>query len=291
MNVTTWQKPSRVFSRQSIREFYDGDLAETHAFLFRTARLELPAHGGGFSLKLALSGAEDYLIGRRTVRVAPGDLLCINAGETYGSRIRQPTQSLSLFFTREHIASALASLHSRRSVTEPDDAPPREVPQIRVTASRENWRRACELARRLLGRQADRTDAAADDLLLGVLCQLFDAAPPTALCDLRRRATRDELLGRLLRAREYIEDMQGERCSLDELASVACLSRFHFLRLFREVFGLGPAACARERRLRVAARSLERGQSEDTAAVEAGYANRHSLRRALKSTRLSMAAN
>lgn len=290
MNITTWQERSREISRQSVREFYDGALSETHAFLFETARLELPPHGGGFSLKLALSGAEEYFIGRRTVRVEPGTMLMINAGETYGSRIRQLSRSLSLFFTAKDVAAAGAALQSageRRVDLRRDDGPAVEVPQIRFRASRECWRRVAELVHCLDVGRHDVADEAATLLLLNALSQLRRAVPRTALAGVRKRTTRDELMGRLVRATEYIEDMHGERCSLERLAAIACLSKFHFLRLFKEVFGQGPAAHARIRRLRRIAAVIARGESEDAAALQAGYANRYALRRALYSAGLA----
>ncbi len=305
MNVTTWQERARAISPRSAREFYDSTLAETHVFLFETAHLELPPHGGGFSLKLALSGEEEYFIGRRTVCVQPGDMLLMNAGETYGSRIRQPTRSLSLFFPAADVLAAsrvaaspdgdLEPIGSRPCPTRrgPSDEAQVHVPQIRFKASRENRQNLGALLRSLDGASGDAVDEPANEaaieaarvLLLSSLAQAREVVPGT-LTGVRKRSTRDELLSRLLRALEYVEDVQGEGCSLDRLAAIACLSRFHFLRLFKEAFGSGPAAYARRRRLRRVADALARGEPEDQVAARAGYADRFVLRRALRSAGL-----
>lgn len=295
MDVTIWRQHSRHISRRSAREFYDGTLAQTHVFLFETARLELPPHGGGFSLKLALSGTEDYLIGRRTVRIEPGSLLMINAGETYGSRIQDLTRSLSLFFTAKDVAAAGAAIAIQPAraldVHDSDAAAVPEVPQIRFKAARQVWQWVAELVHRLDQRQYDAADETAAALLFGALGQIRGLLPPTPLRQVRKRTTRDELIGRLMRARQYIEDVQGEQCSLDRLATVACLSRFHFLRLFKDLFGVGPAAYARARRLRRVEADIAAGESEDIAALRAGYANRYALRRALSSCGRCLAEN
>lgn len=55
-----------------------------------------------------------------------------------------------------------------------------------------------------------------------------------------KAATRSEIYRRLSLAVDYIYEHYRSNLTLDELASVACLSRFHFLRLFKEVFRTTP---------------------------------------------------
>ena len=55
-----------------------------------------------------------------------------------------------------------------------------------------------------------------------------------------KKSTRQELLKRLLTATDYIYTFYDREISLDELASIACLSKFHFLRLFKIAFGKTP---------------------------------------------------
>jgi AraC-like DNA-binding protein len=55
-----------------------------------------------------------------------------------------------------------------------------------------------------------------------------------------RRLLHDDVFRRLSRARDYLHEHQAERLALAELASQAGLSRYHFLRLFREAFGATP---------------------------------------------------
>ncbi|MBS1601744.1 MAG: helix-turn-helix transcriptional regulator [Bacteroidetes bacterium] len=55
-----------------------------------------------------------------------------------------------------------------------------------------------------------------------------------------RRSTRIELYKRLSRAMDIIRSGFCDPISLEQLAAEACLSKFHFLRLFRTAFGLSP---------------------------------------------------
>jgi AraC family transcriptional regulator len=284
MNITTWRRRERRISDWGVHDFYDRSISEVYLFDFVTSRLELPPHGGSFSIKFALAGEEEYFIGRRTLRVRPGSFLPINGGEIYGSRIRSPTHSLSLFYPDRDVAAAQASLFDdgRCALVSEEIAPHLPgMPQFSSRLSARSHRGIADLRVALRLRRREAAEEAAATLLLAVLRDHSGSAPRLCLDKVRKPATRDELLGRIVRAREYIADMRGMDCSLDRLAQVACLSKFHFLRLFQQVFSTGPAACARVARLEEARRTIACGQSEDFAAAASGYASRHSLRRAL----------
>jgi AraC-like DNA-binding protein len=54
------------------------------------------------------------------------------------------------------------------------------------------------------------------------------------------RPIHDDVFRRLCRARDHLHARHAEPVALAELARVAGLSRFHFLRLFRDAFGATP---------------------------------------------------
>lgn len=64
-----------------------------------------------------------------------------------------------------------------------------------------------------------------------------------------RSSTRTEIYRRLTRATDRIHDSPWDSVSLESLAQEACLSRFHFLRLFRQTFGLTPHQYIQDLRL------------------------------------------
>ena len=55
-----------------------------------------------------------------------------------------------------------------------------------------------------------------------------------------RTATKVELYKRLSYALDYLHSQEGGNLNLEEMAGVACLSKFHFLRLFKLAFKLSP---------------------------------------------------
>jgi len=77
---------------------------------------------------------------------------------------------------------------------------------------------------------------------------------------------------RVARVLRYLESHVAEDCSLETLAGVAGLTRFHFLRVFRAMTGQTPRQLVIATRLRVAATSLRESQARITdVALEAGF--------------------
>ena len=64
-----------------------------------------------------------------------------------------------------------------------------------------------------------------------------------------RKATRIELYKRLSRAMDVLRSRFCGTVSLDQLAAEACLSKYHFLRLFRQAYGLSPYQYIQELRI------------------------------------------
>ncbi len=78
-------------------------------------------------------------------------------------------------------------------------------------------------------------------------------------------------LGRVL---DYIDANLGQDLTLAELANVACLSRYHFSRSFKEAYGVGPQRYTVMRRVERAKALLRRG--DDTLvsiAIAVGFAD------------------
>ncbi|HKQ77426.1 MAG TPA: AraC family transcriptional regulator [Blastocatellia bacterium] len=77
--------------------------------------------------------------------------------------------------------------------------------------------------------------------------------------------------GRLLRARDYIEDNYRENITLDELAKEASITKFHLTREFTRRFGAPPHEYLNMVRISRAMESLRSGQSISVSALEAGF--------------------
>ena len=81
----------------------------------------------------------------------------------------------------------------------------------------------------------------------------------------KKSSTRLELYNRLLRGKDFLDSFHAEELQLKEVARIACVSPYHFHRLFREVFGETPNQYLQRKRLERAREllaSTERGVTE-----------------------------
>jgi AraC family transcriptional regulator len=79
---------------------------------------------------------------------------------------------------------------------------------------------------------------------------------------------------RILRALDYIEAHLAQDISLDDLAAIAAMSRFHFARAFREAVGMPPHAYVVSRRIKRAKELLRATRlSINEIAWRVGYSN------------------
>jgi AraC-like DNA-binding protein len=71
-----------------------------------------------------------------------------------------------------------------------------------------------------------------------------------------KRSTRIEVYQRLQRAKDFIHSCYRNELSLDDMAQVACMNSFYFLRQFRKAFNITPHQFLVERRMQAANKLL-----------------------------------
>jgi AraC-like DNA-binding protein len=87
----------------------------------------------------------------------------------------------------------------------------------------------------------------------------------------------------LLRVREFIREHFAAALSLDQLAQVADLSRYHLVRAFARAFGLPPHAYQKQVRLARARSLLAAGMPASAVAAQTGFADQSHLTRQFRS--------
>ena len=79
------------------------------------------------------------------------------------------------------------------------------------------------------------------------------------------------LYQRIVRAKLFIDDHYASPIDLDNVSSEACFSKFHFARLFREIYGMTPHQYLTSVRIEKARQMLERGASVKEACFKVGF--------------------
>lgn len=85
-------------------------------------------------------------------------------------------------------------------------------------------------------------------------------------------------------ALSYINENLTKQLSVDELAAMSYLSRYHFMRLFKSQTGCTVHNYIRQKRLVLAARLIREGMSASNAAVECGFSDYSAFHRAFTQT-------
>lgn len=205
---------------------------------------------GAFSLKWIPRGAARYQVDRVQHHLAGDKVLLLQAGQPYEVEFldRQGSESFCLFFSPALLSEASVAweeIGGGKIAGKPCFADMVFTPPVGLLAALRSLR--CRLDD--VEAAPERLEAVLLSLLLDLAAIRCDHERLMARLPVKRAQTRRLLLGRLQRAREMIEDHRGRPPSLEALAQTSCLSRFHFLRLFKTVFGASPMAYAERCRI------------------------------------------
>ena len=102
--------------------------------------------------------------------------------------------------------------------------------------------------------------------------------------DSSRENTTAEQCGKISAALSYINENITGKLSVDELAAMCYLSRYHFMRLFKQQTGCTVHNYIRQKRLVLAARLIREGMSASSAAAECGFTDYSAFHRAFSQT-------
>lgn len=242
------------------------------------------------SIKMAWRGRERYRLAHREIAVDDENYLVLNEGSSYGSVLKGPRPAWTFaVFMRPGMhreVRAARRLGLAQALEQPD-------PGLEDGGFSEHLRRHDQLVSPLLHQLADavlegeRSETWLEEQLLLLLDAMFRAAAADgrAVHGLARArpSTRIELARRLRLAADYIESCYEEPIGLDRMAGIACLSRFHFVRYFRGLYGVTPHTYLVRRRAAAARRLIEGGlRDAESVALQTGFGSRASLHRALQ---------
>src|SRR5688572_20946243 len=72
-------------------------------------------------------------------------------------------------------------------------------------------------------------------------------------------------------SKSFMEKYLSEKIELEKIASAAFMSRFHYIRIFKRVYGLSPRQYLRDLRLNKGKELLKQGLNISQVCLEVGY--------------------
>ncbi|MEZ5424976.1 MAG: AraC family transcriptional regulator [Pyrinomonadaceae bacterium] len=259
----------------------------------RTCEVSFSEHTAPLSIKTCLKGTEIYEINSVPIAVREGKFLVINNDQNYSSYIlsNEDVDSFCIFF-RDQLDREVLSVfeHSHRDLLDDphrgEDRPMTFFQNLRPAAS--SLFPQIENLHREISRGSGTSQIWLDEKCAGLIETLLREHLQTLgeieKLPLVRRSTRLEIYKRLSLARDFIESCYAEPIDLERLARIACLSPFHFLRLFKTVFEKTPHQYLTGVRLEKARQMIEKEDLSITdICLSVGYENPSSFARLFKS--------
>ncbi|MDQ3020468.1 MAG: AraC family transcriptional regulator [Bacteroidota bacterium] len=222
---------------------------------FSTLQSEHANHVSPLSIKCSMKGLENYKTSDGNYEVTTGNYLIVNEGQQCESYIENEAETFSIYFDKNFANETLTSLVNPSDKMLnfsfiPGSQPVQFLEKLyshnhtlspvlmklrlasKVGYDDENWLKEqfVELMEKLL-------------IVHRNLYKEIEKLPPVKL------STKTELYKRVCRAKEFIDSSFTKDLTLEIISKEACLSQYHFLRLFKSVFKKTPHQYLTEKRI------------------------------------------
>ena len=258
-------RPETAANAAFRRHFYSRWGKENCIVAGSARRAEYAPYRQTLSIKAVQHGHEHYYVDHRRLTVTGGTYLVLNEGREYSSMLDSAQQAFSFaLFFRPGLAGEVAQA-GRQSLAAAMDSG--EEPEPAAVEFSEMLRRNDSSVTPVLRYLQYYVRRGVDDqawydeqfyfLLERLLRNERQLIHLSERLDCVSTAKRRELAKRLASAVEYMHDNLHEELSLTDLAAAAHLSAFHFLRLFRALYGETPVRYLRRQRTHRAVTLIE----------------------------------
>lgn len=242
----------------------------------RSHNLESEDHVSRLSIRCVLNGYQYYRLGNHDHMIGPDNYLIINKGQTYRTAFKasHPVEMMLVAFQPGFAEQVLYS-----AVTPADKLldNPYEHNSLPVVFFEQAYpqdpliARAFSFLKYYIDQDASERDqvdmdALYQSLLMRLLHNHRNIYRTIEKLSPAKFSTRVELYRRLSLAKDYIDAHVHTDIRLDGAAQEACLSKYHFLRLFREVYGQTPHRYVMQQRLQ-RAQFLLRSTSDSVSTI------------------------
>ena len=220
----------------------------------------------GISLKYSIKGIEQYYIDRNSFAVHPGSFLLVNHQTEIQTYIHSssPVEGICIYLRPSLVAEVqrISQASERENLSFPFDSYASSSSFHEQIYKGSESKLGMQLSTLAVWLQQgwDIDDFFDDQFYYGMAESLLlhqeRIQEEVNRLDCVRPSTRKELYRRLHIGKEYLLDNMHKSLDLDEISREACLSKYHFLRLFRQVFGQTPHQYLIDKRLEMAKKLL-----------------------------------
>jgi AraC-like DNA-binding protein len=287
-----WERLKPAPANEAYRQWFYARWGRENAVIAGTDRnVEYMPFRQRLSIKVARGGRERYYLDGRSIAVDDDCYLILNDNRTYSSRFEPDVdiESFSIFFRpglAEEVQGALAR-SLERALADGAAETPQPVEFAEALQPHDSVvtpaLRHVEAGVKAGIEDADWYEEQFQFLLSRMLSHQGRLRQRLLALPALKSATRREIHRRLALAVDLVHSAYERDIGLAEMAEAACLSKFHFLRLFTELHGITPHAYLQRKRALAARRLLEGTElTASQVAARVGFNSRSTMARQLR---------
>ncbi|SRR5258707_8382363 len=238
---------------------------------------------GPFSLFGNLSGSSLVSVDHRKVRVSDDHFFITNSGQNYSLEIdeKSKAETFNIHFGERFADQMIQSQNSIKKIMD------EKFQSTTQSFSFHNRliRKSKSISDLLITLQSNKDELKEEELLAQLFIELLKEELKLTKAEKTlpsvKKSTREELVKRILLSTDYIHEFYNQQLSLEELANISCLSKFHFLRLFKIAMGQTPHQFITEVRIEKSKELLSSSKQEIKRIADiVGFADSSSFSRA-----------
>jgi AraC family transcriptional regulator len=284
--------PDSVSAHAEVQQSFNSKWGRENCIVWgRARRSKFGPRMHSLSIRAAWGGEERCQFDGRTVAVDDDSFLILNNGRVCTTQIDapQPVESFAIYFGPslvEHTYGAM-TLSIEKALERGDAVVERSAEFLESLQPHDKLVSPVLRFIRLHVLQGVDDEAWYDEqlnfLLERMLTHRGGVIERIDALQLIRTSTRREIYRRISLATDYLHSNYRQPLDLDSLGKAACLSKYHFLRLFTRVHGITPHQYLLRKRAKTALRLLQTTPLDVCEiASSVGFAQRHALLRQMR---------
>ena len=257
--------------------------------------LERTETDSGLSLKMVVEGAENYTIEGHQYKLQPGKYLLVNRHQVFESHIRcenrKVVEGVCIYLDESMVRDTIRTLTSSHEelLEYPFEAESEKLEFVEKTYSMDepDLGPYLQWVMDKIRKDPEGLPLTGDYIFRQIAERLVISQSKVrrqiAQIRTEKASTRWELYRRLSMARQYLDEHISDKVELKDVCRHAALSESHFLRTFRQAFGISPYKYLIKRRLEESAKLLETNNySVSEVASRSGFSDIFSFSKAFK---------